>query len=252
MEKPHYEKPELAQLNDPDILRIQKTMDRTEGINQDQDRVKEIKKEFIYYDNPNDFLTAFERSDIFDQILQNRTKLLMRERPDIELNHEMLVEGTRMSESYRDGIIDFYKSGNRMNGDLSVYPEPARTSIKEYLRYVQKSRSALDSSKLLSRDRSDINLGKGTERYRDGLHNEAANYLMNGRISLGDGTSISADDKDESATQILDPLVFLHIGRRLVHLIAVDKGIDQLDVDRERNKINSARLKYGFGAKIED
>jgi hypothetical protein len=248
MEKPPYENFELVNRDDPDILRIQNPMKREEI----SIKHKETESDIKYFNSANEFLTAFENSETFEEILKERAQLLIQERPDLVSDHQMLIEGTRMSESYRDGIVNFYKDGNRMNGDLNVYPKLIKKSIEEYLKCLKDSANKLTNPKYLSLERDDKNRGKDSERYRDKLHNEAAIDLLGGRIRLGDGTILSTNPNDQEASQILDPLVFLHVGRRLVHLIAVDRGIDQLDVDRERNKIRNARLKYGFGTRVED
>lgn len=243
---------ELVNENDPDILRIRNTKENLDlpPENISQKKIEDSEKEQKhFYSTPSEFLSAFEKSEVFEEILKKRATDLLHERPDLVTDHQLLIEGTRMTEAYHDGIISFYKTGHTMNPDLTTYDHNTAKYIEAYLSYLQHRNHSLKNKKLFT-EMTDINPGSDSERYRDRLHNQAAISLIGESLNIN-GETVS-DDESSEADQILDEIVFLHIGRRLVHLIAVELGLDIIDIDRERNKMRNARLKFGFGTNIAE
>ncbi len=196
------------------------------------------KKEKIYY-SVSEYLSAFEESPEFNEVLVEREKQLSKERPDIKLERQDLIDGLRMVHGYRYGLENFFRAGNVLPDDLNCYSQEAKKEIEAYWDVLKKWDDVATTIRATAKDKEDEDIKMFRwEKTRDRFHTFAGLALLGDGMELKNGRRIICDEisDGESALTLGEYAV---LGRSLVSLITEKKGLDYFDPDREEKKMEA-------------
>ncbi|KKQ18716.1 MAG: hypothetical protein US31_C0002G0061 [Berkelbacteria bacterium GW2011_GWA1_36_9] len=213
----------------------------------------DVENKEIIFPSVLEYLSAFEQSSQFNEVLSQREKELAFDRPDINLSEEELAESTRLSFEYRKTLIDFYHDGNKLPINLSDYNEDIQKAIAEYWDFVKSMPNHINVVRATARSKDDEETKIfRMEKTRDRFHTFAGLALLGEGITLSNGQKITCDEMNPQDESAMDLEAYSVLGRTLVSIITEENGLDIADPKREETKmaatvsfLNSCRYSGG-------
>ena len=163
-----------------------------EGLTITEDSIE--KKEKIY-SSISEYLSAFEESPEFDEVLVEREKYLKKERPNLKLERQDLIEGARRVPVYRYGLETFFQAGNILSENLDFYSQEAKKSIENYWNALKNWDNTATTIRATAKDKEDeiVKMFR-LEKTRDRFHTFAGLALLGEGVELENGQKITCDE----------------------------------------------------------
>lgn len=196
-----------------------------------------IEKKTTTYNSVSEYLSAFEKSPVFEAALSDREKELKTDKSDVNLSRQELIAGMRMVPSYRLALIDFFHEDNLLNNDLKSYGKEIQTEIKNYWDFIESMPTHIQTIRSLAKDKEDeeVRLFR-MEKTRDRLHTLAGLAFLGNGIQLEDGELITCIDIEPDNESAMDLESYSVLGRSLVSILTEENQLDIADPLREEKK----------------
>lgn len=191
-----------------------------------------------------EYLSAFEKSDGFKKIVEEKLKELKTNNPQIQYSDQdvhfgIREHGLKQDENiYNEGLQMFYGNGNLLPKGLENYSPETQDKIKKYWQYIAEIGPAnprkADKNFNEFADVEKYNRArKKNERAREELHGEAALSLLGTEVVLDDGTKIDMSADNDNALSLKQ---YKKIGRAVVLILSEENNVCDIDVYREKRK----------------
>jgi len=201
-------------------------------------------KEQKEYFSVGEYLSAFERSPLFGEIMAQHKQELTADHPEINYDEQTLKHSLRLSDKYWRGLINFYQAGHKFYLDSETNTQEIKEAIENYWQKVKNWNHEVTIARATSRNREqEIIRVHNIERKREEAHTLAGLTLLGGKIKLDNGETIVCSDSDPEDEFALDREQWAKLGRALISIYTEEKNIEPLDPERENKKF-AARFDF--------
>lgn len=203
-------------------------------------------KETKTYNTVAEYLSAYEESDVFQEALEERRKILETEHPNVHLDSKTVRLSMLKSFDYGIALNKYYLRGNHINGNINLYDPKSREAIVNYWHaladWPRQARQIHENAFDIS---DEIRKLHKKENERERLHTKAGLALLEQGIKLKNGNRITHPTSSPNKNE-LSPEEYAVVGRTLVTIISAENGKDEISEDREKRKIlNRAQIVFG-------
>lgn len=167
--------------------------------------------------DPDRYLQAFENSQIYHQAFEERQGAMLQEHPN--LTEEKIKEGFLMSQGYKDAFWDFFEAGNRLEYISSNYSQGTKREFRRYFGFLEAVHAS-PSGMVVATEAGDKRFSvtyQARDIRRSELHTVASRALSEER-KVDFGTA-----------------------RLLAQAMAVNKGLDIVDRQRDEKRIEASK-----------
>ncbi len=167
--------------------------------------------------DPDRYLQAFENSQIYQQAFEERQGAMLQGHPN--LSEEKIMEGFLMSQGYKDAFWDFFEAGNRLEYISSNYSQETRREFRRYFGYLKAARTSPPGMAVATEagDKRFYVTYQARDIRRSELHTVVSRALS-GERKIDFGTA-----------------------RLLAQAMAISKGLDIVDRQRDEKRIEAAK-----------
>lgn len=208
----------------------------------------EEEKGEVTYGSVSEYLSAYEESPQFQEVLAEREKAFKRERPNLKISREDLIAGSRMSPLYNENLIAFFRDGHLLPQDLNSYNQETQDTTRDYWRCIERMPNRMDFLRATAKSKEDEETKMFLEeKNREKFHTWAALTLMSEGITLNNGQKINCDEIEPDDDNALSLLEYCSLGRTLVSIISEENEKDIADPRRDEKKIAATRKFLDMG-----